>query len=478
MRKNPKLIDKWFASLPRDLSRALSGIIATADASDASLYLVGGPVRDLLLGHPSLDIDLVHETDAIGLATRAAHYLDTTAKTHATFGTATIRIPARPEESKGRLTPAEPEASKAERVTGATIDIATARTETYSRPGALPKVQTPATIEQDLLRRDFTVNAIALHLNGPNRGELIDPCDGRTDLDARLIRIIHDRSFQDDPTRTLRALRYSHRLGFRVERHTRTRLKHDTVCLARVSGTRIHHELARIFEESAPETILRDLHRLEVLRTIHPAFRFEQPEATTFQRLRKLVDQGFTLTPSARAAYWPALALRLSPAQGPSLATRVAATNPQRAAIEAMPLLHSAIGTEHSALKRSALADFLAPYPPPTILALAAATSIRILRNRLLDYLTTARHIRPILRGDDLIALGIPEGPAIGDTLRKLRAAKIDGKIKTKTDEKRMARAINKVGDLNGGADVVGRRARQRGKREGGSMARPRRAPR
>jgi hypothetical protein len=130
----------------------------------------------------------------------------------------------------------------------------------------------------------------------------------------------------------------------------------------------------------------------------------------------------------------------------------------------------------HQALTRSALADLLSPYPPPTILALAAATTSRSLRYRLLDCLTTARHIRPILRGDDLIALGVPEGPAIGDTLRKLRAAKIDGKLKTKTDEIRMVRAINKVGDLNGG-DVVGRRVRLRGKREGGSLARPRRAP-
>ena len=456
MSKNPKLIDKWFASLPRNLSRALSGIIATADASDASLYLVGGPVRDLLLGHPSLDIDLVTEADAIALATRAAHYLDTTAKTHPTFGTATIKIP----------------------LASAHIDIATARTETYPRPGALPRVTTPATIEQDLLRRDFTVNAMALRLNGPNRGALLDPTGGRADLEARRIRILHDRSFQDDPTRILRAVRYARRLGFRIEPRTRNRLKRDTPCLPHVSGARIHHELTRIFEESAPEAILRDLHRLGVLQAIHPAFRFEPPETRAFQRLRTLFPggQALSLTGAGRAGYWPSLALRLTPTEATSLATRLAATNPQRAAIEAMPRVHSALSTRPSALPRSALADILAPYPLPSLYALAAATPSRALRNRLLDYLSTTRHIRPILRGDDLIALGVPEGPDIGDILRKLRAAKIDGKLKTKTDEIRMARAINKVGDLNGG-DVVGRRVRLRGKREGGSLARPRRAP-
>jgi len=424
MAENPKLIDKWFIALPRHARRAMPAVIAAADASNTPLYLVGGPLRDLLLDQPPLDVDLVVEADAIEFARLAGRYLDARVKTHHAFGTATISGPEY------------------------VIDIATARTETYAHPGALPKVR-PAPIADDLLRRDFTVNAIALRLNGTDRGEVLDPTGGRSDLDARLIRVLHDRSFQDDPTRILRAARYAARLAFRIEPRTLRWLKRDTHNIKTISSARLHHEFARIFDDPRPEAALRQLERHGVLAAIHPALRFERTETAVFQRLRALNPHG------ARAAYWSALPSRRSFADVASLATRLALTRPQRAAVEAIPRLRnleSRLRAPRSArpevlvgraaataprLSRSSVADLLAPFPIPALWVFAAATTGPTAR-RVLDYLTAARHSRPVLRGDDLIALGVPQGPAVGEMLRRLRAAKLDGEVKTKRDEIRL----------------------------------------
>jgi tRNA nucleotidyltransferase (CCA-adding enzyme) len=456
MSKNPNFIDKWYRSLPIDTARALSGIVATADASDASLYLVGGPVRDLLLGHPSLDIDLVTESDAIDLATRAAQYLDAQLKIHPTFRTATIRV------SPSSSFPLPSSSS---------IDIATARTETYARPGALPKVHTPATIEQDLLRRDFTVNAIALRLNGPNRGEIIDPTDGRADLDARRIRILHDRSFQDDPTRIFRAARYAARFHFRIEKGAAASISRDAGTLTAISGTRLRAELAAILAEQRPEVALMHLRKWGALHRTHPALSFGEERQFIFESLRSLASHVMI------SAGWTILAWHLSDGEARSLSRRLALTRRQSALVTAAPSMRKFEERLAAAPPvRSGLVSLLSPYPLGAIWALAAASDAA--RDQCLDYINRARHIRPILRGDDLIALGIPEGPTLGEMLTRLRAAKIDGKIKTKADEIQYLKSIYKAGDLKGGADVVGRRARLRGKPRAGRLTRPRRISR
>ncbi len=437
MPENPKLIDKWLASLPRDARRAASGVIASADASGTPLYLVGGPLRDLLLDRPSLDIDLVTEGDAIELAQRAARYLDATVKTHPTFGTATIVI-LRNEESGGegptlrpRMTP-RPRPSPRSTLT---IDIATARTETYPRPGALPRVATSATIDQDLLRRDFTINALALRLNGPDRGALLDPAGGRADLDARLVRTLHPRSFRDDPTRIFRAVRYARRLGFQLEARTRAAIRRNLRHLARVSGARIHAEIARILAEPEPERVLLDLDRLGVLRALHPALRFSAPQARAFADVR-------TLTTAPGTAYWPLFLWPDSPAAAAAIASRLALTNPQRDAVHAVPsvlLIRRRLSAPNP--RPSRIADLLGPFPPATLWALAAMSRGRT-RDRLLDYLRRGRHIKPALRGDDLIALGVPRGPAVGDILRRLRAAKLDNEVRTRKQEEALVRRL------------------------------------
>ena len=199
---------------------ALPGVERLRDAAaGADAHLVGGAVRDLLLGRERVDIDVVVEGDALALA----RSVDPEATVHERFGTATARLD------------------------GLTVDLASARSESYARPGALPDVR-PGTLAQDLARRDFTINAMAVPLSG---GELADPHGGLTDLSAGLLRVLHDRSFTDDPTRGLRAARYAARLGLELEEQTEGLLRGAD--LGTVSQQRVEAELRRIAEADRPQ---------------------------------------------------------------------------------------------------------------------------------------------------------------------------------------------------------------------------------
>jgi tRNA nucleotidyltransferase (CCA-adding enzyme) len=395
----------------------LDELISVAEGRNTPVYVVGGTLRDLLLNPPSLDIDIAVEGEAMALARELAGATGGRAVTHPAFLTATVRIP------------------------GFHLDLITARFETYARLGALPAVR-PATILEDLLRRDFTINALALRLNGPKAGEVVDLSGGLADLDARLVRALHERSFQDDATRILRAVRYATRFGFQIEPQTLGWLKRDVRYLDTISGARLHHEFARIFAEDAPEEILRRLNGLDALAAIHPALRFDSPQADPFARLRDLNATG------ARAAYWPVLAWSLSVPQALDLARRLAATKPQREAMAAMPVLQRLEpNLARPSLKRSVVAELLAPFPLPALWTFAALTAEPTARDRLLDYLTKARHGRPHLTGDDLLALGVSSGPIVGAILRRLRNTRLDGEVTTREEEERLARRLIARGD-------------------------------
>jgi len=409
--KNPNLIGKLRAQLPVEALNLLDELHRLTEQRGMALYLVGGPLRDLLLDRPSLDLDIAVEGDAMALARELADAIGGRAVTHPAFLTATVRIPG----PRPRM--------------GFHLDLITARSETYARPGALPTVE-PATIREDLLRRDFTINALALRLNGPDTGEILDPTGGLADLDARLIRVLRERSFQDDATRILRAFRYAVRLGFRIEPKTLDRLNRDVPYLETISGARLHREFSRILAEDMPDRVVVRLANRGALIAIHPALRLQRPQNSAFARLRDLNPTG------ARAAYWPALAWRFTEPEAADLGRRLALTRHQRAAVEAMPALrHLEFALHPQDLKRSALADILSPFPLPALWAFAALTDDSSVRDRLLDYLTKARHERPHLTGDDLLALGIPRGPRLSEILHRLRNAKLDGELVSRQDE-------------------------------------------
>jgi tRNA nucleotidyltransferase (CCA-adding enzyme) len=263
MSKQINLAEKIINNLPVELVVLVTEVIAIAGNRKQPLYLVGGIVRDLFLGQISdvYDLDLVVEGDAVGLAGEFAEKIGGKLITHLMFNTAKIE--------KGKWT----------------IDIAMARTETYAKPGALPVV-TAGTLKTDLLRRDFTVNAMAVSLSPDNYGELIDLYGGTKDLNSKKIRVLHNKSFTDDATRIWRAIRYEQRLGFKIEPDTLALLKRDVLLLKTVGGYRQRHELELVLKEKDPEKALLRADELGVLKELHPSLKADDWLVTQFQKTR------------------------------------------------------------------------------------------------------------------------------------------------------------------------------------------------
>ena len=257
------LASKIGRQLPSELVNFVRVAGELAANQGQSLYLVGGVVRDLLLSRPNFDLDLVLEGDAINLAERLLQVRQGRIITHRRFGTAELQWDKW------------------------SVDLATARSETYVEPGALPSVS-PGSIEDDLFRRDFTINAMAVMLN-PNRyGLLIDLYGGRDDLEHKLIRVLHENSFVDDATRIWRGLRYEQRLNFQLGENSLKLLKRNVSMLDTISGDRIRHELELVLEEEFPEKVLLRAKKLKVLPKLHPALKGDDWLAEKFEQAREL----------------------------------------------------------------------------------------------------------------------------------------------------------------------------------------------
>ncbi len=408
-----KLIGKLHRWLPPAVHSVVDALARRAEARGLSLYLVGGSLRDLILGEPPLDVDLTLEGDAPALGREVAPPLGLRCLVHPAFLTATL---------KGD---------------GFALDLATARAETYERPGALPRVR-PASIADDLRRRDFSINAAALALTGPARGEVLDPCGGLSDLEAGLVRVLHERSFLEDATRILRAARYEARLGFRMEERTEGWLRRDVGYLASISGARLRQELSRVLKEKETERILRRLDGLGVLAAIQPALAFLEGQAEACARLRGLAPAALP------QACWPLLAWGLDEGEAAALAGRLALTKPQSQAVCSLPRLRrlerpDRIGT---GLKPSDVVAMLSPYPPSALWALAAATQRELVRERAVSYLRRWRYVKPSLDGHALLALGVPAGPPVGEVLRRLGIARLDGEVRSRKEEERLVRSL------------------------------------
>ena len=409
------LIENLNRALPAAARKALAAIVQDAQGKASAIYLVGGSVRDLLLNRPTLDVDLTLEGDAPALARRVAIGLeDVRCTVHPAFGTATLK--------------------------GADfrLDVATARVETYERPGALPSVH-PGSLQDDLCRRDFTVNAMALALTGDQRGVITDPFDGKSDLQAGLLRVLHEASFRDDATRILRAARYASRLSFRLEPNTMRWLRRDVTYLGAISGHRIREELARIFHEPQPERILMRLSELGALQAIHPTLSFDGSQAEEFGKLREI-----HAAPS-RTIYLALLAWGASRPEATALAARLALNKRETEAVRAVAPVRALERDLSAEVKPSRAVELLSPFPSAAVWALAAASreSARVQAAR---YLHRWRYVKPFLDGHALQTLGATPGPQLGQALRRLKAAKLDGEVRSRRDEERLARELLRAG--------------------------------
>jgi len=222
-----------FKKLPKDIQTLLADIGARADAAGVSVFLVGGMVRDIILDKPSIDVDVVVEGDGIAFAMVLGKAWKAGVLPHRKFGTAVVT-----------------------RKDGMKVDVVTARRETYAHPGALPDV-IPGQLSDDLFRRDFTINAVAVSLNAGDFGVIRDDFDGINDIKDGLVRIMNYRSFIDDPTRILRAVRYEKRFGFKCEPRTLSALKEaiEENSFRFISGVRYFNEFRRILQEEDPKPV-------------------------------------------------------------------------------------------------------------------------------------------------------------------------------------------------------------------------------
>jgi tRNA nucleotidyltransferase (CCA-adding enzyme) len=356
------------------------------------VHLVGGSVRDLLMGGAPSDLDLVVEGDAVEVARRIGENV----VVHDRFGTSTVGVD------------------------GFTYDLAGARRETYSHPGALPDVE-PASLPEDLRRRDFTVNAIAIAVGGPAAGEMTAAPMAIEDLAARQLRVLHEKSFIDDPTRLLRLARYRSRLGFDVEPRTAD-LAGEAVesdALQTVSGTRIGAELRLLAREPDPVGAFVTLRELGLDTAIHPDFGLADADLAR-RALELLPADGrpdlLVLGVAARGVS----ARQLGP-----LLDQLSFEAGDRDVILAVARDAEGLAGSLARARRPSEIAAAAGATGPEVAALAGALGPAGAATKWLGRL---RHVRLEIDGRDLMAAGVPEGPRIGAGLRAALAAKLDGR--------------------------------------------------
>lgn len=383
-----------------------------------SAYAVGGCVRDLFLARPNYDLDFVIEGSAIELAQALEETfpgrLQLQAK-HDRFKTATLLFQA-----------AEP----------LEIDLSTARMEYYEYPAALPTVEA-SSLKQDLFRRDFTVNALALCLNPGQYAEVVDYFDGLKDLDAKLIRVLHPFSFIEDPTRIVRAARFAARFGFKLESKTKQQAQRAITMgiFDDLAGVRMRTEIRLILE--SPQR----LKALDILGELGGKLRYLDSELEYGDKIRKLLRRAERLLErfdieDAWVVYFGVLLSQLKPARRNTVLDRLQLSNNHKDDIERGLTLTANEQAHDTDLKPSQIVELLHGHSPR---AMAIAASVvppgSPLRRMVKLYLEKLRYINPELTGSDLIKLGVPQGPGIGKIMNDILQAKLDGEIADKEQE-------------------------------------------
>ena len=392
-------LDAALAPDALDLLRRLGD--AAADEG-VELWLVGGPVRDALLGRPVLDLDLTSEAPAAELGPRLAERLGGTCGARSQFGTVKLRL------------------------NGRTIDLATARAEVYPHPGALPVIVANADMTDDLARRDFSINAMAASLHPRRFGELLDTEGGVADLDAGVVRVLHRASFRDDPTRTFRAARYVSRLGFGLESTSRRQLRRALRYVDALSAARVRREIERLLGEQHAARALLTAIRLGVLPAVEAGLTAPEVRAA----LRRADARGLR-----GLALLGALTYPLPGERDDAFRERIGAGKRQAQVLRAVVRLRESEQALSEARRPSEASAIVGNAPREAVEAAAAAASASARRN-LARYLDASRHRSP-LDGHDLLALGVPPGPAVGAMLTALHNAVLDGAVSGRAQAER-----------------------------------------
>jgi tRNA nucleotidyltransferase (CCA-adding enzyme) len=409
----------------------------TADSLRMPLYFVGGLVRDLLLGNHAVDFDMVVEGDAIELVRQLRQRYGGEIHTHGRFGT-----------GKWLLSPAvwrkvAPDASL--RNVPATIDFVTARTEFYAKPSALPEVES-SSIKLDLHRRDFTINTLAVRLDGQHLGELLDFYGGRRDLDQGRIRVLHSLSFVDDPTRILRAIRLEQRLGFSIETRTAELMATALPMLDRVTGSRIRNEIEQALREPSPARTLRRMAELEVLTHIHPVLKWTPEMAVYFERVPK-----FQADPNWRPVfvreplifiYFALWMLPLNMDQQEAVMERLRVRKATRQDVTAVSRLMSQAEILPKEALPSVVSAAFRNFSARVLLVGRIAGNGRPVARHIERYYQEWRLVKTDITGDHLRQLGLKPGPRYAVILDRLLAARLDGEVSDEASERALLAQI------------------------------------
>ncbi len=416
--------------LPKEVLELLAKAGEIAQEIGTEVYVVGGFVRDLLLSRPNLDVDLVVEGDGIAFAGRLAGEFGGRVKQHEKFQTAVVIL------EDGRR-----------------IDVATARLEYYEYPAALPTVQL-SSIKMDLFRRDFTVNALAVRLNPPAFGRLVDFFDAQRDLKERIIRVLHSLSFVEDPTRILRAIRFEQRFGFRIGSQTE-RLIRNAVQMQffqKLTGSRIFNEFKQICEEKNAMACILRMEEFKLLQNLHPGLELNQRKKALLEKIGEVLDWHRLLylehsEPEPWKVFLLCLCAEMEEPDVGGLAERLNfSKRDQRDFLSLRQGVHQAFQSIASWISRSGpLSDFcrhLDPLPLEGVLYLMARSTREEVRKGISLYLTRLKDATIEISGEDIRRLGLEPGPAYGEILRRVRAARIDGQAERREEQLALARRL------------------------------------
>ncbi len=438
------LADRLDSALPPTKLALLKAVAAQASELHQAVYIVGGVVRDLILERPSQDFDMVVEGDAITLGKALAAQFGGRVVAHSRFGTAKWFISGQQSRLADALKMDEP-LNPAQFPDS--LDLISARTEFYEYPTALPTVER-SSIKLDLHRRDFTINTMAIRLDGRHYGDLYDYWGGLADLRRGIVRVLHSLSFVDDPTRMLRAVRFEQRFNFQIEERTLELLGDANSMVPQVSGERLRHELYLILAEPKALAMFTRLAGLGLLSAIHPGLRWDAEIASRVEtcltsrpaaewELPEMINH----TPLARALALIAWFAALAPQDARDVAALLKLSTVMKAAIEAVQRLQPELSRLAGA-SPGVITDHLEAEPRLALYVLSRVSSAAIEQRMLEHFINVWCKITPTINGDDLRALGVTPGPAYREILETLRKGWLDGEITNPVQEEAKLRSL------------------------------------
>jgi tRNA nucleotidyltransferase (CCA-adding enzyme) len=406
--------------LAKHILDLLQSIGEVADEIGYPAYVVGGFVRDLFLYRTNEDIDIVIEGDGIAFARHFAKLKGARIHTHAKFGTAVIIFPD-----------------------GFKVDVASARMEHYRFPAALPIIEM-SSIKLDLFRRDFTVNTLAIQLNARKFGMLIDFFTAQKDIKEKTIRVLHNLSFVEDPTRVFRALRFEQRFGFTIGKLTSGLIDNAVKMdfFKRLSGKRVFTELKLILEEENPTPALIRLHEYRLIKVVHPSINLNKDLISLFNSVRKVIawyDLLFMEESYMKwAVYFLVLIRQCNRDVTDEIATRFELAPRYRKlfSVERFEAEKCLKTMERSrSIKNSRLYNLLSGFKIELILYMMAATDKESVKKAISKYITVLRYVKLSIRGQNLKEMGLEPGPIYREILKAAHEAKLNGLLPTENHE-------------------------------------------